>query len=245
MEGTFSEVLLPSGKAAAQASRAFADQLESTDDDAQITGSEKMVPLKGPGRAGKPIRTYGKRARAAARTTSPSTPARLHSIAGMADTQMESLPQPPVLGRAGLAVEYETQSEADEALPIPKKAKMQPDASEVYGDSLSDLSSVPSSTRAGSVDSEIEIVEDVSPAPFSFPSHFAGSSLKQLPSTDETKQRKTIALSPKALGSYVWVLIDPKTVRVYDPAKDKEDCPYRLWWPGKARIQYIFSSSKP
>jgi len=238
MEGTFSEVLSSCRKAAAQASRAFADQLESTDDDAQITGSNKMVPRNGPGMAGKPIRTYGKRARA----TSPSAPARLHSIARMAETRMESSPQ-PVLGRAGLAVEYETKT--DEALPVPKKAKMQPDASEVHSDSLSDLSSFPSSTRAGSVDSEIEFVEDVSSAPFSFPSHFAGSSLKQLQSTDETKQRKTVALSPKALGSYVWVLIDPKTVRVYDPANDSEDCPYRLWWPGKARIQYVFSSRKP
>ncbi len=245
MEGTLSEVLLPCRKAAAQAARALADQLESTDDDAQITGSDKIVLRKGPDRAGKPIRTYGKRARAAARTTSPSTPARLHSIARMADTRMESSPQP---SSAGLAVEhgeYETKSEADEALPIPKKAKMQPDAPEVYGDGPSDLSSVPSSTRAGSVDSEIEIVEDVSPAPFSFPSHFAGSSLKQLRSIDETNQRKRVALSPKALGSYVWVLIDPKTVRVYDPANDNEDCPYRLWWPGKARIQYIFIPKKP
>jgi hypothetical protein len=163
----------------------------------------------------------------------------------MAETRMESSPQPPVLGRAGLAVEYEMKTEADEALPVPKKAKMQPDGSEVYSDSLSDLSSFPSSTRAGSLDSDIEVVEDVSSAPFSFPSHFAGSSLKQLQSTDETKQRKTVALSPKALGSYVLVLIDPKTVRVYDPANDNEDCPYRLWWPGKARIQYVFNSRKP
>ena len=41
------------------------------------------------------------------------------------------------------------------------------------------------------------------------------------------------AWSANGLGSYVWVLLEPKSNHVYDPDRDENDCKERLWWPAK------------
>lgn len=246
MEGTLSELLLPCRKAAAQASQAFADQLESESDnsDAQISGSykkkkdQRKVSRKRPVRGGKPLKTYGKKAMARVATgiSSPSTLARPPVLR----VTMKSSPPSSVLDDT-CTVGDETKSKG---LPVLKRAKMQPKTPKIFADSPSYLSSIPSS-RAGSLDSEIEIVEDFAPAAFSFPSHFSGSSLKQFRSKDEMKRRKNLVMSPEALGTYVWVLIEPENVRVHDPTNEKESYPYGIWWPGKARIIYIYNARNP
>jgi hypothetical protein len=43
------------------------------------------------------------------------------------------------------------------------------------------------------------------------------------------------------LGSYVWVLLEPKSNRVYNPDRDEDDCKERLWWPAKVCVQYTLS----
>lgn len=42
--------------------------------------------------------------------------------------------------------------------------------------------------------------------------------------------------SANDLGSYVWVLLEPKSNRVYDPDRDENDCKERLWWPAKVCV---------
>lgn len=42
--------------------------------------------------------------------------------------------------------------------------------------------------------------------------------------------------SANNLGSYVWVFLEPKSNRVYDPDRDKNDLKARLWWPAKVCI---------
>jgi hypothetical protein len=42
--------------------------------------------------------------------------------------------------------------------------------------------------------------------------------------------------SANDLGSYVWVLLEPKSNRVYDPDRDNNDSKERLWWPAKVCI---------
>ena len=38
------------------------------------------------------------------------------------------------------------------------------------------------------------------------------------------------------LGSYVWVLLEPKSNRVYNPERDENDWKERLWWPAKVCV---------
>lgn len=47
------------------------------------------------------------------------------------------------------------------------------------------------------------------------------------------------AWSTNDLDSYVWVLLEPKSSRVYDPDRDKNDCKERLWWPAKVCATYF------
>jgi hypothetical protein len=42
--------------------------------------------------------------------------------------------------------------------------------------------------------------------------------------------------SANNLGSYVWVFLEPKSNRVYDPDRDENDFKERLWWPAKVCI---------
>ena len=44
------------------------------------------------------------------------------------------------------------------------------------------------------------------------------------------------AWSVNDLGSYVWVLLEPKSNRVYNPDRDESDCKERLWWPAKVCV---------
>ena len=44
------------------------------------------------------------------------------------------------------------------------------------------------------------------------------------------------AWSVNDLGSYVWVLLEPKSNRVYDPDRDENDFKERLWWPAKVCV---------
>lgn len=39
--------------------------------------------------------------------------------------------------------------------------------------------------------------------------------------------------SANDLDSYVWVLLEPNSKRIYDPDQDENDCKERLWWPAK------------
>ena len=44
------------------------------------------------------------------------------------------------------------------------------------------------------------------------------------------------AWSVNGLGSYVWVLLEPKSKYVYDPGRDENNCKERLWWPAKVCV---------
>src|SRR5260221_2513713 len=79
------DMVLPRRKSATQASRAFADQVDSWDGDSLTGGSDgetrkkKKVPNKGTNKGGK-LQTYGKRGRplkAAPLTTTIALPAKL------------------------------------------------------------------------------------------------------------------------------------------------------------------------
>ena len=94
----------------------------------------------------------------------------------------------------------------------------------------SDLTSLSSSTTTSPIDNNV-------PKPFlCTPSKIVplaarrGLKFGQLAELDEP------AWSANDLGSYVWVLLEPKSSRVYDPDRDGNDSEERIWWPAKVCI---------
>lgn len=248
MDGTLSEMLLPRRKSATKAARAFAGQLDSTDDDSQGSGSDgepkKNASKKGSRRGGGAGKTYGRRtkAKAAAVFNSMSGPGQL--VQQFASTRPKSR---PIANRKGgssplpmssplkmackstpVGVEESTTcarlNSNQPSLAIARNAQS---TLKLDDDGCSDLSSLPGDSRPASPDSEVEIVEI--PAPVLGPSRPACDS-----STQSTY--KKIQWSTQNLGPYVWVLVEPKNVRVFDPNLDKNDHQDRLWWPGKVCI---------
>jgi len=118
---------------------------------------------------------------------------------------------------------------------------------------LSDLTPLSSSEdERRSPSPEIGIVKDVrtqiptSPTQ-SLPPH-APSLTTQLgvaskPSKEKPRNESLWSLS--GLGTYVWVLIEPKSWRVFDEHEDGEDHKERVWWPGKVSAFNPFLNHDP
>jgi hypothetical protein len=126
MDGDLCDMVLPRRKSATQASRAFADQLDSSDGDSQPGGSDaetkkkKKVPNKGTNKSGR-LQTYGKRGR--------------------------PLKAAPLTTTNTLAVPAKLELESPEGGPSPRAPKPKPKAKQIVkrkrSPSLSILSSTP------------------------------------------------------------------------------------------------------
>jgi len=253
MNGTLSEILLPRRKSATKAARAFAGQLDSADDDSQGSGSDgepkRNASKKGSGRGGGVEKTHGRRTKA--KTTAVFNSGfgpgpLLQAAQEFASTRQKPRPiigrkrgssplpmsSPPKMARKSTPVGVEESSmcaRLNSDQPSLAVARNAQSILILSDDGCSDLSSLPSDSRPSSPDSEVEIVEI--PGPLLTPSRPACGSSKQ--STYDGKQHKKVQWTTQNLGPYVWVLVEPKNVRVFDPNLDKNDHQDRLWWPGK------------
>ncbi|KAF8808984.1 hypothetical protein BYT27DRAFT_7254873 [Phlegmacium glaucopus] len=97
----------------------------------------------------------------------------------------------------------------------------------------SDLTSLSSSTLSLSPGMASPIDNDIPKPSFCTPPKAVpltarlGLNYEQLPELNEP------TWSANDLDSYVWVLLEPKSNHVYDPARDENDRKGRLWWPAK------------
>ncbi|KAF8163660.1 hypothetical protein B0H34DRAFT_795339 [Crassisporium funariophilum] len=114
--------------------------------------------------------------------------------------------------------------------PITKKApapSLPPQQGNAENDEsdLTSLSSGALSSNSASFENEIQEI------PAQSKSLLTRVGIKHEPSAHSNKP----SWSLKSIGPYVWVLLDPKSSRVYDPEKDEDDHKARLWWPAKIR----------
>lgn len=117
--------------------------------------------------------------------------------------------------------------------PLPTDKKSLPylatDPSLIAESDASDLTSLPSSTTS-------PIDNDVPRPPLCTPPNVVPSAARRGLEYGHLAELNEPAWSVNDLGSYVWVLLEPKSNRVYNPDRDENDCKERLWWPAKVRV---------
>ena len=94
----------------------------------------------------------------------------------------------------------------------------------------SDLTSLPSSTTS-------PIDNDVPRPPLCTPPNVVPLAARRGLEYGQLSELNELAWSVNDLGSYVWVLLEPKSNRVFNPDRDENDCKGRLWWPAKVCVQ--------
>lgn len=106
------------------------------------------------------------------------------------------------------------------------------DPSLIAGSDLSDLTSLSSSTRSSSPSMASPVDSDAPKPPLCTPPKVVPlpAGLNKYGQLSELNEP---TWSANDLDSYVWVLLDPKSNRVYDPDRDENECKDRLWWPAK------------
>lgn len=128
--------------------------------------------------------------------------------------------------------------------PVPHKEVTDDCNDDALSSDLTPLSSSESERRSSSP--EVIVVNDIHPPIPTQPSPPHGISLAtQLAITSNLskKSRNEPLWSLSGLGTYVWVLIEPKSWRVFDENEHEEDGKERVWWPGKVRVQLLLSLS--
>jgi hypothetical protein len=97
----------------------------------------------------------------------------------------------------------------------------------------SDLTSLSSSTTTSPIDNL------VSRPPLCTPPKVAPLAARREVEYGRLVELNEPAWSIDNLGSYVWVLLEPKSNRVYNPDRDEIDCIDRLWWPAKVSVLQV------
>jgi hypothetical protein len=96
----------------------------------------------------------------------------------------------------------------------------------------SDLTSLASSTTTSPIDNL------VSRPPLCTPPKVVPLAARRGLEYGQLAELNKPAWSVNDLGSYVWVLLEPTSHRVYNPNRD--DCKERLWWPAKVCMCFKF-----
>lgn len=96
---------------------------------------------------------------------------------------------------------------------------------------VSDLTSLASSTTTSPIDNL------VSRPPLCTPPKLVPLAARRGFEYGQLGELNEPAWSVNELGSYVWVLLEPKSNRVYNPNRD--DCKKRLWWPAKVCVLQV------
>ena len=104
------------------------------------------------------------------------------------------------------------------------------DPSLIIESDASDLTSLPSSTTTSPIDNLVPRPPLCTPPKVVPLSVRRGLEHKKLAELNEP------AWSVNDLGSYVWVLLEPKSNRVYNPDRVEDDFKERLWWPAKVCV---------
>jgi hypothetical protein len=104
------------------------------------------------------------------------------------------------------------------------------DPSLITESDASDLTSLLSSTTTSPIDNDVPMPPLCTPPKVVPLAARRGFEYGQLAELNEP------AWSVNDLGSYVWVLLEPKSNRVYNPDRDEDDCKEWLWWPAKVCV---------
>ncbi|TFK36333.1 hypothetical protein BDQ12DRAFT_736939 [Crucibulum laeve] len=131
--------------------------------------------------------------------------------------------------------------------PIPRKPRpkqLEPEAppKPASDDGESDLTSLSSSSTPASPDHPANKSLPASPplmqlaARASLSQSLPAAVISTMPRFESVKSnQKDEKWSLSRLGTHVWVLIEDKNCRVFEPQDDEEDRSGRLWWPGKIK----------
>ena len=211
---------LPRRVSASKAAASFAHQLDSDEssdlEEEEVNLKVKVLASMRKERA-KVKAQYGKkkfRARASSINGSPTT--HHGSDAAVSTT----------------SVVLSTSSHRPGPLPTDRKGLLYLDTdslliSEGYA---SDLTSLSSSTTTSPIDSLVPR------PPLRTPPKVVPLAARRGLEYGQLSELNEPAWSVNDLGSYVWVLLEPRSNRVYNPDRDESDCKERLWWPAKVCV---------
>ena len=134
------------------------------------------------------------------------------------------------------SVVVSTSSHRPGPLPTVKKGLLYlvTDPSLITESDESDLTSLPSTTT-----SPIDSDNLVPRPPLCTPPKVAPLAARRGLEYGQLAELNEPAWSVNDLGSYVWVLLEPKSNRVYNPDRVENDCKERLWWPAKVCVLRI------
>ncbi|KAF8969590.1 hypothetical protein BDZ97DRAFT_1794071 [Flammula alnicola] len=232
--------VLPRRNSAKRATATFAGQLHSDSADSPRGGSESEAESSTwKGRAAVKEK-YGKRAKMRKRSVSVKEAVGQESNKIRFPSPSEDLVAPRPKSRPSAPVPTSTSEQPPRPRPRPRPiVKRPPPPPPVTAppppreeSDLSDLTPLSSDERSSS--SEVVSTKDTqnpllflsAPAPLtsrlSHNSHF-----------NPQAQRKELVWTVATLTTYVWVLIEPQSSRVYDQEEDGDDNMEGLWWPGK------------
>ena len=125
-----------------------------------------------------------------------------------------------------------TSSHRPAPLPTDKKGLLHlaTEPSLITESDTSDLTSLPSSTTTSPIDN------DAPRLPLCTPPKVVPLAARRGLEYGHLTELNEPAWSEKDLGSYVWVLLEPKSNRVYYSNRDENDCKEWLWWPAKVCV---------
>ena len=204
---------------ALKAAASFAHQLDSDEDsDLEVKESLKDKVLASMRKERAEVKTqYGKNKFRARASSINGSPTELH-YGSDAVVPTTSVVVSTSLHRPG-------------PLPTDKKGLLYlaTDPSLIIEGDASDLTSLSSSTTS-------PIDNDVPRPPLCTPPNVVPLAARRGLEYGKLAELNEPAWSVNDLGSYVWVLLEPKSNRVYNPDREENDCKVRLWWPAKVCI---------
>lgn len=205
---------------ASKAAASFAHQLdsdESSDLEVEEDVKDKLLVSVRKERAEVKVQ-YGKKRFRARASSINGSPTKSHHGSDLAVSTM--------------SVVVSTSSRRPGPLPTDKKGLLYlaTDPSLITESDASDLTSLPSSTEASPIDNDIQRL------PICTPPKVVTLAARRELEYGQLAELNEPAWSVNDLGSYVWVLLEPKSNRVYDPDRDENDFKERLWWPAKVCV---------
>ncbi len=220
----------PSRRQAAKTARAtFAAQLSDSEPDAKSAESDGGAggsKRRGRAQGGQTIK--GRR-RAATVVGAPSRAPALAAAAAAASTDAVIAPQPRPRPRPRPIVRKPT--------PPPLPPLVVPASSIIDPGEMSDLTPLTLSPRGLSA-----LSQPASGARSALPSPVRPKRSEALP-PPRSPVKKIAPWKAAALGSYVWVLVEPTTWRVYDEEAEEAERE-ALWWPAQVRLRDVFHGSR-
>ena len=245
--GDINVVPPPRRNSAKKAVVAFAHQFSGLDSGGS---GDEMGPAKWNGRASAKVKyvkkATGRKRSASVKESATNKPAGLRAKKNTGNT--------PSTGPVAVA-SSSTEPPPSRPRPRPRPKPKKPTVEEIvpapiphtevndYGndDALSDLTPLSSSeSERRSSSPELVLVEDIrTKIPIQPNPPHAISLATQLAITPKLskKPRNEPLWSLSGLGTYVWVLIEPKSRRVFDENEGGEDGKERVWWPAKVRTR--------